>query len=41
MESRERQYLIKDSEDQRPVALTTSGGVPAISNSVVPPIRKQ
>ena len=39
--SRERQYLKKDSEDHRPVALTTSGGVPAINNSVVPPMQKQ
>ena len=39
--SRERQYLMKESEDHRPVALTMSGGVPAISSSVVPPMRKQ
>jgi len=39
--SRERQYRKKESEDQRPVAFTTSGGVPATKSSVVPPIRKQ
>jgi hypothetical protein len=39
--SSERQYLIKESDDHLPVAFTTSGGVPAINNSVVPPIRKQ
>ena len=41
MSSRERQYQRKDSEVQWPVAFTTSGGVPANNNLVVPPIRKQ
>ena len=35
MSSRDRQYWRNDSEVQRPVALTTSGGVPASSNSVI------
>ena len=39
--SREHQYLKKDSEDHRPVALTMLGGVPAINDSVVPPMWKQ
>ena len=41
MSTSERQYRRKDSEDHRPVALTMSGGVPAIRSSVVPPMRKQ
>jgi hypothetical protein len=40
MSSRDLQYRKKDSEDHLPVTLTTSGGVPVIRSSVMPPVQE-